>query len=104
MFKNRLRIIRENMGLSQEEFGKLMKVTQRTQTNYERGLSYPDVSYIELLAQNGADIVYLMTGSPAAIDSLSDDEKELLQNYKMANQVEKHVLLTVARSFLEDYR
>lgn len=102
MFKNRLRTIREDMGLSQEEFGKLMKVTQRTQTNYERGLSYPGVSYLELLAQYGADIVYLMTGSPTTMDSLSDDEKELLQNYKMANQVEKQVLLTVARSFLKN--
>ena len=101
MFKNRLRTIREEMGLNQEEFGKLMRVTQRTQTNYERGLSYPDVLYIELLAQNGADIVYLMTGNPAAIDSLNDDEKELLQNYKMVNQVGKHVLLTVSRSLIK---
>ena len=101
MFKNRLKAIRKSMGLTQEEFGELGFVTSKSQNLYESGLRVPNMNYLEALAKAGVDIGDLLTGIPTDMNSLSDNEKEVLQNYRLANNIGQQVLLTVSRSLIK---
>lgn len=99
MFKNRLRFVREQKKMTQAEFAALANLGISAQTNYERGLRVPDLNYIEALAKYGVDIGYLLTGIPTDMSALSNDEKELLQNYRMVSSLEKQAILTVSKTF-----
>lgn len=99
MTENRLYSTRLQLGLTQKEFAKLGGVTQKTQHLYEKGLRYPDMLYMSNLKKNGIDIIYIMTGMIMDVNALSDDEKELLQNYKMSSSVEKQAILAVSKVF-----
>jgi transcriptional regulator with XRE-family HTH domain len=99
MFKNRLRFVREQKKMTQAEFAALANLGISAQTNYERGLRAPDLNYMEALAKHGVDIGYLLTGIPTDMSALSDDEKELLQNYRMVSSLEKQAILAVSKVF-----
>ena len=101
MFKNRLKAIRKSMNLTQEEFGELGFVTSKSQNLYESGLRVPNINYLEALAKSGVDIGDLLTGIPTDMNTLSDNEKEVLQNYRLANSMGQQVLLTVSRSLVK---
>lgn len=99
MFNQRLKFSRKEKKLTQEEFGKLGLVTLKTQNMYELGARVPDVNYLEAIAKHGVDIGYLLTGIPKDLNGLRDDEKELLQNYRMASLLEKQAILAVSKTF-----
>lgn len=64
------------------------KVAKRTYCNYESGDRVPDVNFLVAIADAGADVNYLLTGRPSgerpppAPDSLSDEERRLLGQYR----------------------
>lgn len=99
MFSYRLVTTRKTKKLTQEEFGKLGSVTLNSQSLYEKGVRAPDINYLEALAKHDVDIGYLLTGIPTDMSALSDDEKELLQNYRMASLLEKQAILAVSKTF-----
>lgn len=101
MFTDRLLAIRKRKKLTQEEFGRLGSVTATSQRLYEKGVRVPDVNYLEALAKHDVDIGDLLTGIPTDMNSLSDNEKEVLQNYRLANNIGQQVLLTVSRSLVK---
>lgn len=61
-FGDRLREVREAMGLSQQELADRCGVTMRSQRNYEKGERNPDSAYLAAIAAAGADVLYLLTG------------------------------------------
>lgn len=103
MFKDRLRAAREKTGLKQEDFGKIAGVSLSAQTSYERGLRYPDVYYLEQLADYGIDIHYLVTGYPITAATLSDDEEQILLKYRNGSNFEKRAVKAMIESFNENY-
>ena len=57
----RLKIFRESLGLTQEEFGKSVHVAKSTYNNYETGIRDPKSDFWIAVAQKyGVTIDYLM--------------------------------------------
>lgn len=62
-YGERIRDLREKMGLSQGDFADVAGVTARAQRNYEAGLRTPNIRYLESLAEVGrVDVGYILTG------------------------------------------
>lgn len=62
-YGERIRDLREKMGLSQGNFADVAGVTARAQRNYEAGLRTPNIRYLESLAEVGrVDVGYILTG------------------------------------------
>ncbi|HZH44277.1 MAG TPA: helix-turn-helix transcriptional regulator [Lysobacter sp.] len=79
----RLREERDRIGLNQADFAALGGVSRRTQAAYEAASTAPDVAYLSAIAAHGADVVYILTGRPAA--TVSSEESELLRRYRGAS-------------------
>ena len=80
----RLKIERQRLGLSQEEFACLGGVKKRSQINYEKGERKPDAAYFEGIAAAGANVSYILTGKTeeerqAALEDRMDAIKECTQ-------------------------
>ena len=65
-FFERLREERQRLGISQTAFAELAGVQKRAQINYESGERSPDAAYLAAIAAEGVDVLYLLTGTPAA--------------------------------------
>lgn len=79
----RLRDERKRMGLSQSGMGERAGVTKMSQINYEKDARAPDATYLAAIAAAGADIQYILTGTPSA-QALTRDEVELLAAFRAA--------------------
>lgn len=99
-FSNRLKEQRKFLDLTQAQVAEKCGITLRMWGNYERGLNAPTVEIIFLLQEIGFDTGYLFTGfrQPENPNTLSQDEKELLENYRQASDNGKFVISSVARS------
>lgn len=97
MFNERLKKIREETQLNQEEFAKLGGIKISAQANYERGLRYPTLEYLLKLSEADLDVAYLVTGI-VSNQNLSDDENELLSAYRSASSEKKYALMLMARA------
>lgn len=84
---DRLREVRESLGLSQQALADKAGVTARSQRNYEVGERAPDATYLTALAAAGADVRYILTGNREgpAPDVLSEDERAMLADYREAS-------------------
>jgi transcriptional regulator with XRE-family HTH domain len=69
LVKERLR-----MGLTPEHLSDLAGVTYFEQLDYEKGARSPDAGYLERIALQGADILYLLTGQRTVAVSASTPE------------------------------
>ncbi|WP_051227451.1 helix-turn-helix transcriptional regulator [Oceanospirillum beijerinckii] len=58
----RLKEVREALGMTQEELGNKCGVTMRSQRNYERGKQQPDAQYLKEIALLEIDVAYILTG------------------------------------------
>ena len=67
--------LRKKQGLTQQQLAKKLNITDKAVSKWERGLSYPDITSISMLAKAlGVDSAYL-------IDSCKrDDSKNPYQN------------------------
>lgn len=95
-FANRIKTLRENIGLTQIELAKQFNITSRTISQYERGLRTPDFSLLNQFANYfDVSVDYLLgrtnvkntkNDSPYneliyKIDSLSADNKKRLEHF-----------------------
>ena len=62
---DRLREVREALGLSQQALAERCGITARSQRNYESGERLPDAAYLAAIAAAGADVLYILTGQRA---------------------------------------
>lgn len=69
----RLKLERERLGLSQSAFAEIGGVQKRSQINYEQGSRKPDTKYLEGIAAAGADVAYILTGTPKALREVLED-------------------------------
>ncbi|UNM96302.1 helix-turn-helix domain-containing protein [Ignatzschineria rhizosphaerae] len=89
--------MRQQAALTQAEFAKMAKVSPRAQFNYEKGESFPDLNYLQNLANSGFDIVYILTGEFHQ-ENMSDIERLLLTEFRKANNAKKAAIMAVSRS------
>ena len=129
----RLRQERERLELNQTAFAEIGGVQKLSQVNYEKGARKPDSSYFERIAQAGADVSYIITGvhshpvsqsgwgeskeshpyvlqepqasyGPEAGEQLAEDEKTLLENYRIASKEGKDMLLASSKAIADAAR
>jgi transcriptional regulator with XRE-family HTH domain len=62
-FFERLREERERLGMNQTEMGVIGGVRKEAQSNYETGKRSPDAEYLARIAEAGADVGYILTGT-----------------------------------------
>ena len=96
----RLKEERSRLGLSQTDFGALASVGKTTQINYEKGNGSPDAKYLAAVAEQGVDVLYVVTGSrvPTATNALTPDEDTLLANYRQLDEKARTTLQDVAQA------
>ncbi|WP_231886091.1 helix-turn-helix domain-containing protein [Bordetella ansorpii] len=82
-FGERLREERQRLGMSQAEFGAAGGVLKQAQLKYEKGERTPDAAYLAAIAQAGADVQYLLTGSRAFTPPppISPEHRALIRDY-----------------------
>lgn len=83
----RLRSERNRLGFTQTAFAALAGQSKRSQIDWEAGVSVPNATYLAAIAQEGADVIYILTGSrsggPVA-EPGSQREIALLDNFRHA--------------------
>lgn len=83
-FHEKLRSLRKAKGHSQTELAALAHVSMRSQQEYERGSTFPNVEYLAYLHDAGYDVSYLLTGTWAN-SALDREESNLLAAWHSAN-------------------
>ena len=88
---DRLREVREALGLSQQALAERCGITARSQRNYESGERHPDSAYLAAIAAAGADVLYILTGqrtggasAPPPPRAVSEGDRILLDNFHAA--------------------
>ncbi len=77
----RLRTVRDEMGLSQTAFAAIAEnfgvkgTTRQSQANYEKGKQMPSAAYLAAIASAGADVQYILTGMRTAGVTVSEEGK-----------------------------
>nr|WP_228983071.1 helix-turn-helix transcriptional regulator [Paraburkholderia gardini] len=96
-FSARLKQERRRLGLNQAELANAGGVQKHAQLNYEKGLRFPDASYLAGIAVVGVDVLYLLTGrtSDPATLALDGDEERLLAGYRELKPREKKGVLAL---------
>ncbi len=82
---DRLREERLRLGLTQEQFGALGGVRKQAQLKYEKGERKPDATYFEGIAAAGANVDYILTGTPAKLRESLNDVKAATEMARMMN-------------------
>lgn len=105
--KDRIKLIRSNLGLTQSKFGEKIGVKGNTVTNYENGLRFPSeavlfsicrefrVNYLWLTEGKGD----MFTSTPeSVVDELAEDyhlddiDKKIIENYLQLDDNQRKVL------------
>lgn len=86
----RLTAERNRLGFNQGEMAERGGVQRTAQSNYERGARVPDAAYLAAIAQAGADVLFIVTGTPTpAVDEdmrLYGDAWEVLDRTLQENK------------------
>lgn len=87
----RLKDERARLRMSQTDLASAAGVSKNTQLNYEKDERNPDAGYLIAVAALGIDVNFVLFGkqTPTALDSLSDDEVELLRYFRGMSEKSK---------------
>ena len=80
---DRLREVREALGLSQQALAERCGITARSQRNYESGERLPDAAYLAAIAAAGADVLYILTGQRAGGASAPPPPRAVSEGYRI---------------------
>lgn len=94
----RLKDERARLRMSQTDLASAAGVSKNTQLNYEKDERNPDAGYLIAVASLGIDVNFVLFGkqTPTALDSLSDDEVELLRYFRGMSSYSRETLLRVS--------
>ena len=95
----RLKEERSRLGLNQTDLAAAGGVGKTTQINYEKGSGAPGAFYLAAVERLGIDVLYVLTGErrPAAADSITGSEMELLEHYRnLTDGQQEHTKAMVA--------
>ena len=113
--KERLKLLRETLGLTQTDFGNKLGLARNTIANYEGGLREPNDAILKLICKTfNVDYYWLSEG--AGIDmfnafpetildevveefELDKEDRALLETYLEASKDERKVLLSFFQTF-----
>lgn len=101
----RLRQLRAQAGLTQDQLAEKMGVSKRTQGNYESGASDPPASYLSLAAsQLGFDVGYIVNGVRATLpnEALSQVEDQLVAQYRSIAPGDQEAIRRFLKAMADD--
>lgn len=100
MISERLKEVRDALGVSQQAMADQFGVSLRSQQNYEAGKRTPDAEYLAALAKKDVDIQYILTGQRSAdaatgagLAGLSAEEQLLVESYRTLSVTRRKQLL-----------
>lgn len=101
----RLRQERERLGLSQKAFGEIGGVEANAQGKYESGERAPKADYLSRVAERGADVLYILTGTPTPtlLDNLSQVEEKVLVSYRILHKEDQEAIRRLTVTLAELY-
>ncbi|MEQ8934446.1 MAG: helix-turn-helix transcriptional regulator [Amphiplicatus sp.] len=111
----RLRAERERLGFTQADFARIGGQKTQSQGRYESGARFPDAQYLALIADEGADVLFILTGvrstagggaaSAAAETRLIELETRLTRGeYLTADQIAEATSIATASGMAERTR
>ena len=102
-YGERLRVLRERDGYTQEELAKLLNTSRSRIGMYEQGKRQPDFEMQESLADFfNVSLDYLFGRDPEEailIETLRPDDREIFQRIQNLSPEKKAALLTMLKSF-----
>lgn len=106
-FKNRIRILRREAGLTQKETAARIGVTDRTYQNYEAGASLPPSAVLARLAETFSVRVDMLTGTDdpapvtenAELRALLAELQALFSGGKLADADKKYVIEALTEGY-----
>lgn len=101
-FAARLRQERQRTGLNQKDFGSKNGVTLDSQNRYETGKNQPNAEYLATLAQNGIDVLYILTGERIGGDRLDPEAAALVSHYLSLPAHYRQMARSVIRTMTEE--
>lgn len=104
---NRIRILREERGISQQRLAAELNVTQAMISKYELDISEPDINTIRCIAKFfgvSSDYLLEMSDDKISVSSfgLSDAEKEILFGFKRLDTIQKAKLQAYLQGLLQE--
>ena len=95
-FSSRLKDERKRLKLSQAQLGEAGGVSKDAQLNYENGSRSPSASYLELIAREGVDVQFLLTGKRSSPDFMPEEVLTLIRAYEGSSEDGRRALQMVA--------
>ena len=95
-FSSRLKDERKRLKLSQAQLGEAGGVSKDAQLNYENGSRSPSAGYLELIANAGVDVQFLLTGKRSSPDSMTEEVLTLVRAYEASSEDGRRALQMVA--------
>lgn len=98
---DRLKEERERLGFNQTELAAKAGASKNSQYNYEKGERSPDASYLAAVADQGVDVLYVVTGHRSSMDEsqLSDDDLEIVMRVRNLEAEDKGAVMRLLRAF-----
>lgn len=101
---DRIKELRQNRGMKQTELAGLLNCAAMTVSRYERGEADPDVDTILRLCDIfGCTADYLLGRSPLPSPNLSEEEAELVQAFRAADQNRRDLVRLTLEPFRQEH-
>jgi transcriptional regulator with XRE-family HTH domain len=103
-FGRRLVFERERLGFKAVDVYTALNIHRNSQSQYERGIKEPGISYLAGLMTLGFDVVWLLSGESTdrSIDVLNDDERTLLSAYRGLLPPARTLVIQVSQGLKKD--
>ncbi|MER0279647.1 helix-turn-helix transcriptional regulator [Clostridioides difficile] len=104
-FSKRLKELRKNKGLTQEQAAKDLKTTKVSIGRYENGSREPSIYFLKNVAEYyNVSIDYLL-GESSTNHSfyINNDKKELLDIFDKLDSVSRKRIIKISKMFLDEY-
>jgi transcriptional regulator with XRE-family HTH domain len=102
MLPKRLKEVRRERGIRQEEISQYLGVKRQTYSAYERGVSVPDSLTLKKLADYFDVSIETFFHDPETDDSLILQEQQLLLLARKANKIPKSQRVRLIKNFEEN--
>lgn len=94
----RLKKERIRLKYNQTAFAEIGAVGKTTQINYEKNLRCPDARYLAAISGEGADILFIVTGSRSLTSELTPEENELISNYRALQKNDRQAIHQISET------
>jgi transcriptional regulator with XRE-family HTH domain len=101
----RLRQLRANAGLTQDQLAEKLGVSKRTQGNYESGASDPPASYLSIASSElGFDVGYIVNGVRSTLpnEALSEIEDRLVTQFRSITPFDQEAIRRFLQAMADD--